>query len=109
MKLDATIVFAPARELVPAALQATVRGGTVVLAGIHMTDIPSLEYTRDLFLERDLRTVTANTRADGDALLRLAGRLRLTPEVTRYPFERLGDAVQDLREGRAMGSLVVCD
>lgn len=106
VKLDAAIVFAPAGELVPLALRATERGGTVVLAGIHMTDVPSLDYTRDLFLERDLRTVTANTRADGDAFLRLAERLHLTPQTTRYPFERLGDAVDDLRAGRAMGSLV---
>ncbi len=108
VKLDAAIVFAPAGELVPLALRATERGGTVVLAGIHMTDVPSLDYTRDLFLERDLRTVTANTRADGDAFLRLAERLHLTPQTTRYPFERLGDAVDDLRAGRAMGSLVAC-
>lgn len=108
VKLDAAIVFAPAGELVPLALRATERGGTVVLAGIHMTDLPPLDYTRDLFLERDLRTVTANTRADGDAFLRLAERLHLTPQVTRYPFERVGDAVDDLRSGRAMGSLVAC-
>lgn len=106
--LDAAIVFAPAGELVPRALRATERGGTVVLAGIHMTDVPSLDYTRDLFLERDLRTVTANTRADGDAFMRLAAHLHLTPEVTRYAFDRLGDAVEDLRAGRATGSLVIC-
>lgn len=107
VKLDAAIVFASAGELVPLALQATERGGTVVLAGIHMTRVPSLDYTRDLFLERDLRTVTANTRADGDALLLLAARLRVTPEITRYPFEQLRAAVDDLRTGRTTGSLVV--
>lgn len=105
--LDAAIVFAPAGELVPAALQATARGGTVVLAGIHMSDIPVLEYSRDLFNERDLRTVTANTRADGAALLRLAHTLHLVPSVTRYPFAEAETAVQDLRDGAASGSLVL--
>ena len=105
--LDAAIVFAPAGELVPVALEATDRGGTVVLAGIHMTTIPPLDYARDLFEERDLRTVTANTRADGAALLRLAERLRLAPSVTRYPIGAAGTAIADLRAGRSSGSLVL--
>jgi len=105
--LDAAIVFAPAGELVPVALEATDRGGTVVLAGIHMTTIPPLDYARDLFEERDLRTVTANTRADGSALLRLAERLRLAPSVTRYPLGAAGAAIADLRAGRGSGSLVL--
>lgn len=105
--LDAAIVFAPAGDLVPVALQATQRGGTVVLAGIHMTDIPALGYEQNLFLERDLRTVTANTRADGAAFLRLARTLQIVPTVTRYPFARAGDAVRDLRAGAASGSLVL--
>lgn len=105
--VDATIVFAPAGELVPIALQATRPGGTVVLAGIHMTTIPALDYARDLFRERDLRTVTANTRADGAAFLRLARNLRLTPAVTRYAFSDTGAAIADLRAGRAAGSLVI--
>lgn len=107
VRLDAAIVFAPAGELVPVALQATDRGGTVVLAGIHMSDVPAIDYQRDLFLERDLRTVTANTRADGAAFLRLARTLRLAPSVTRYPVSRTGDAVRDLRAGAASGSLVI--
>jgi propanol-preferring alcohol dehydrogenase len=105
--LDAAIVFAPAGELVPLALQATARGGTVVLAGIHMSDIPAMAYERNLFGERDLRTVMANTRADGTAFLRLAHTLRLTPAVSRYPFARASDAVNDLRAGAAPGSLVI--
>jgi len=105
--LDAAIVFAPAGELVPLALQATGRGGTVVLAGIHMSDIPAMEYTRNLFDERDLRTVTANTRADGAAFLRLAHALRLRPAVTTFPFDRTRDALDLLRAGGASGSLVV--
>jgi propanol-preferring alcohol dehydrogenase len=104
---DAAIVFAPAGELVPLALASTVQGGTVVLAGIHMSDIPAMTYGAHLFRERDLRTVTANTRADGDAFLRLASALSIAPEVTRYPFERADAAVQALRSGAASGSLVL--
>lgn len=105
--LDSAIVFAPAGELVPTALQATIRGGTVVLAGIHMSDIPAMDYAANLFDERDLRTVTANTRADGAAFLRLARTLDLAPTITRYPFDRASEAIADLRSGTASGSLVV--
>ncbi len=105
--VDAAIVFAPAGELVPLALQATQPGGTVVLAGIHMSDIPAMGYARNLFNERDLRTVTANTRADGAAFLRLAQALRISPTITRYAFSRTAEAVDDLRAGRARGSLVI--
>lgn len=105
--LDSAIVFAPAGELVPIALQATERGGTVVLAGIHMSDIPAMAYEENLFRERDLRTVTANTRADGAAFLRLAHNLRLTPAVTRFPFTGTRDALDRLRAGAVSGSLVV--
>ena len=104
---DAAIVFAPAGELVPLALASTVQGGTVVLAGIHMSDIPAMTYDDHLFRERDLRTVTANTRADGDAFLRLARSLSIAPEITRYPFDRADEAVDALRAGRASGSLVL--
>jgi propanol-preferring alcohol dehydrogenase len=104
---DAAIVFAPAGELVPLALASTVQGGTVVLAGIHMTDLPAMTYDAHLFRERDLRSVTANTRADGDAFLRLARALSISPEVTRYPFERADEALDALRSGAASGSLVL--
>ena len=105
--LDSAIVFAPAGELVPLALQATDRGGTVVLAGIHMTGIPAMDYRRNLFNERDLRTVTANTRADGAAFLRLATTLDLAPTITRYPLGEAAAAVHALRSGQASGSLVL--
>nr|WP_090709719.1 zinc-binding alcohol dehydrogenase family protein [Mycetocola miduiensis] len=105
--LDSAIVFAPAGELVPVALQATERGGTVVLAGIHMSDIPAMSYEANLFHERDLRTVTANTRADGAAFLRLARNLGLTPTVTRFPFTGARNALNQLRAGAVSGSLVV--
>jgi len=106
-EVDAAIVFAPAGEIVPQALAATAPGGTVVLAGIHLTDIPPLVYERSLFHERDLRSVTANTRADGDAFLALAAHLGLAPSVTTYPFPRLPEALTDLRTATSGGSLVV--
>jgi propanol-preferring alcohol dehydrogenase len=105
--LDAAIVFAPAGSLVPHALSAVDRGGTVVLAGIHMSDIPSLTYARHLFLERDLRTVTSNTRRDGTELLALADRLGVHARVTSYPFEHTDRALRDLAEGDVSGSLVI--
>ncbi|RFA06706.1 alcohol dehydrogenase [Subtercola boreus] len=105
--LDSAIIFAPAGEIVPQALAATKRGGTVVMAGIHMTDIPAMNYTDDLFNERDLRSVTANTRADGAAFLRIAHTLALAPDVTVYPFSQVDIALNDLRAGRAAGSLVI--
>jgi propanol-preferring alcohol dehydrogenase len=105
--LDSAIIFAPVGAIVPQALAATKRGGTVVTAGIHMSDIPAMNYDADLFDERDLRSVTANTRSDGDALLRLARNLDLIPEVTPYPFSKVGAALDDLRSGRASGSLVM--
>lgn len=105
--LDSAIVFAPAGGLVPVALQATASGGTVVLAGIEMSDLPPLNYTETLFRERDLRTVTANTREDGERFLALARNLRLRPTVTPVPFDGLADAIDDLRRGRVSGSLVL--
>ncbi|MBK4349043.1 zinc-dependent alcohol dehydrogenase family protein [Lacisediminihabitans sp. G11-30] len=105
--LDSAIIFAPAGPIVPQALAATKRGGTVVTAGIHMSDIPAMNYDHDLFNERDLRSVTANTRADGAAFLRIAHTLALVPEVTVYPFDKVDRALSDLRAGRASGSLVV--
>lgn len=106
-ELDSAIVFAPAGNLVPTALSALTRGGTAVLAGIHMSDIPAMAYQPHLFYEKDLRTVTANTRADGAALLRLASQLNIAPTVTRYDFDRVDAALDDLRAGRASGSLVI--
>lgn len=105
--LDAAIVFAPAGTLVPLALAATTRGGTVVLAGIHLSEIPALDYESSLFYERELRSVTANTRADGDAFLRVARQLPLIPTVTVYPFAEVDRALSDLRDGSASGSLVI--
>ena len=105
--LDSVIVFAPAGELVPRALESTIRGGTVVLAGIHMSQIPVMDYQSHLFLERDLRTVTSNTRADGDAFLRIARAIGIKPSITTYPFGRTDEALTDLRRGAFSGSAVV--
>lgn len=74
MRLDSAILFAPAGEVVPVALEALDHGGTLAIAGIHLSDVPVLDYQRHLFRER---TVTANTRADGEALLRMAAVLDL--------------------------------
>ncbi len=105
--LDAAIVFAPAGELVPVALRSVERGGTVVLAGIHMSPVPEMTYGEHLFLERDLRSVTSNTRRDGAELLRLAARLGVRPEVTTYPLAAADDALADLACGAVSGSAVL--
>ena len=105
--LDAAILFAPVGALVPVALEATKPGGTVVVAGIHLSDIPVLGYEKHLFHERDLRSVTSNTRADGQEFLRLAANLSLRPTVTTYGFGQVDAALDDLRAGRASGSLVI--
>ena len=105
--LDAAIVFAPAGELVPLALAALDRGGSVVLAGIHLTEIPSLDYATHLFLEKRLTTVTANTRADGEELLRLAASLSVRAHVTTYGFEEADRALDDLAHGRFAGVAVL--
>jgi alcohol dehydrogenase, propanol-preferring len=106
-RLDAAIVFAPAGELVPIALEALDRGGILALAGIHMSEIPPLDYERHLFYEREVRTVTANTRSDGEELLRLAGQIHIGVRTHRYQFRSADRALNDLSEGARSGSLVV--
>jgi propanol-preferring alcohol dehydrogenase len=96
VRADGAILFAPAGELVPAALARLEKGGTLVLAGIHMSPIPAMDYETCLFYERDVRSVTANTRADGRELLAEAARLSLRPHVTTYPLEAANRALQDL-------------
>jgi alcohol dehydrogenase, propanol-preferring len=105
--LDSAIVFAPAGELVPVALAALDQGGTLAVAGIHLSDIPELDYQRHLFRERTLTSVTSNTRADGEELLALAGRIGLRATVTPYPYERAADALQDLSHDRVSGAAVL--
>ncbi len=105
--LDAAILFAPAGELVPVALAALDRGGTLAVAGIHLTDIPVLNYERHLFQERSLRSVTANTRADGREFLAFAGAHRLAVTTTPYPLSRADEALADLAAGRVRGAAVL--
>ena len=105
--LDAAILFAPAGQLVPVALAALDRGGTLAVAGIHVTAIPPLDYQHHLFLERQLRSVTANTRADGEEFLALAARLRLTVTTTAYPLDEADAALADLAGDRVTGAAVL--
>jgi len=105
-ELDAAIIFAPVGALVPLALRAVARGGSVVCAGIHMSDIPSFPYA-DLWGERTLRSVANLTRHDGVEFLRLAPRIPIRTAVTVYPLARAADALDDLRHGRLTGAAVV--
>jgi propanol-preferring alcohol dehydrogenase len=105
-EIDAAIVFAPVGELVPAALRAVAKGGTVVCAGIHMSDIPSLPYEL-LWGERVLRSVANLTRDDGDRFMRLAPEVPVRTEVEPYPLERAGEALDRLRAGRVRGAAVL--
>ena len=105
--LDSAIIFAPVGEIVPAALRNLDRGGTLAIAGIHLSDIPSLNYSDDLFQERTLRSVTANTRGDAEEFLRLAERLRLRVTVTPYPLDAADQALADLAADRITGAAVL--
>ena len=105
--LDSAILFAPVGTLVPPALAALDRGGTLAVAGIYLTDIPSLNYDTHLFQERTLRSVTSNTRGDGEEFLRLAERLRLQVTVSPYPFDKADQAVADLAAERFTGAAVI--
>lgn len=104
--LDAAIIFAPAGDLVPAALRATAKGGTVVCAGIHMSDIPSFPYDI-LWGERTIRSVANLTRRDGDEFLALAPRVPVRTEVERFPLGRANAALSALRSGRVRGAAVL--
>ncbi len=104
--LDAAIIFAPVGDLVPAALRATDKGGVVVCAGIHMSDIPSFPY-EILWGERVVRSVANLTRRDGEEFLALAPDVPVTTEVTVYPLERVNEALDDLHNGRFNGAAVI--
>jgi alcohol dehydrogenase, propanol-preferring len=105
--LDSAILFAPVGDLVPVALRALDRGGTLAVAGIHLTDIPSLNYERELFQERTLRSVTANTREDGRDFLDFAASHRLQVSTTRYPMDKADVALADLAADRVTGAAVL--
>jgi alcohol dehydrogenase, propanol-preferring len=104
--LDAAILFAPAGELVPAALRAVGRGGTVVCAGIHMSDIPSFPY-RILWEERVVRSVANLTRKDGEEFLALAPKVPVRTEVEAFPLAEANDALARLRSGHVRGAAVL--
>jgi propanol-preferring alcohol dehydrogenase len=104
--LDAALIFAPAGPLVPAALRASAPGGTVVCAGIHMSDIPSFPYEL-LWGERSVRSVANLTRRDGEEFLALAPQVPVRTHVTEYPLAEAGRALDDLRAGRIVGAAVV--
>jgi alcohol dehydrogenase, propanol-preferring len=105
--LDAAILFAPAGALVPVALAALDRGGTLAVAGIHLTDIPALDYDEHLFQERQLRSVTANTRKDGEEFLDAAARFALQVTAVPYPLDRADEALRDLAHDRYTGAAVL--
>jgi propanol-preferring alcohol dehydrogenase len=105
--LDSAILFAPVGDLVPVATRALDRGGTLAIAGIHLTDIPPLHYADEMFGERSIRSVTANTRLDGEEFLRLAARLNLRPTVHPFAFDAADDALVALAEDRITGAAVL--
>jgi len=101
--LDAAVLFAPVGDLVPVALAALDRGGTLSIAGIYLTDVPPLRYADHLFLERQVRSVTANTRADGEEFLALADRLGLQVTTRTFPLAAADAALTALKEGQITG------
>ncbi|HEV8529583.1 MAG TPA: zinc-binding alcohol dehydrogenase family protein [Actinomycetes bacterium] len=105
--LDAAILFAPVGDLVPVALSGLDRGGTLAIAGIHLTDIPVLSYERHVFYERSMRSVTANTRHDGEEFLAIAAKVGLRVTVTPYPLSEADRALNDLRADRVRGAAVL--
>ena len=105
-ELDAALIFAPAGELVPAALRATAKGGVVVCGGIHMSDIPSFPYEL-LWGERVLRSVANLTRADGEQFLELAPKVPVRTQVETHPLENAGEALERVRAGALRGAAVV--
>jgi propanol-preferring alcohol dehydrogenase len=105
--LDAAVLFAPVGDLVPVAMRALDRGGTLSIAGIHLSDIPVLSYDDHVFQERALTSTTANTRRDGEELLALATKVPLRVETTAYPLERADEALRDLAHDRVTGAAVL--
>ena len=106
-KLHGAILFAPAGELVPPALRALEKGGTLAIAGIHLSPIPTLDYDRELFNERILRSVTANTKQDGLDLLREAAAIPIRSHTERYRLEDANVALQALKAGEIKGAGVL--
>jgi len=107
VKVDSAIIFAPAGELVPPALEKLEKGGTLALAGIYMTPIPRMDYERCVFYERDIHSVTCNTRDDGRNLLAEAAEIPIRPHTTEYPLAEANRALQDLNSDQINGTGVL--
>jgi alcohol dehydrogenase, propanol-preferring len=105
--LDAAILFAPAGDLVAPALQSLDRGGVVAIAGIHLSTMPPLDYDRDLFYEREIRSVTANTRADGEEFLKIAGEIPIRSHTVGMPLEEANRALAMLKHDELRGAAVL--
>ncbi|WBO68606.1 zinc-binding alcohol dehydrogenase family protein [Streptomyces camelliae] len=105
--LDGAILFAPAGELVPVALRALDRGGVLAVAGIHLSDVPVLHYSSELFYEKELRSVTSNTRDNGRDFLALAARYGVRATTHPYPLSEAPRALTDLKAGRFDGAAVL--
>jgi propanol-preferring alcohol dehydrogenase len=106
-RLDGAILFAPVGDLVPVAMRALDRGGTLAIAGIYLSDIPRINYADELFEERQVRSVTANTRRDGEEFLTLAARFGIRPTTVAYPMASAPAALVDLAHGRFSGAAVL--
>ncbi len=107
VQVDSAIIFAPVGDLVPAALQSLDKGGTLALAGIYMTDIPRMQYDDHLFYEKNLRSVTANTRTDGEELLNEAAKIPIRPRVQEFDLEEANRALYLLKQDRITGTGVL--
>src|ERR1700689_2653444 len=105
--LDSAILFAPVGDLVPVAMRALDRGGVLAVAGIHLTDVPALNYENELFYEKELRSVTSNTRQDGLEFLALAIEYQVRATTHVYPMSRAQQALQDLKAGAFDGAAVL--
>ncbi len=105
--LDASILFAPAGDLVPTAMRALDRGGVLAIAGIYLTPIPPLDYERDLFYEREIRSVTANTRADGAEFFAIAGEIPIRTQTVGMPLEDANRALEMLKHDELRGAAVL--
>jgi len=105
--LDAAILFAPSGDVVTPALAALGRGGVLAIAGIHLSSIPALEYQRDLFYEREIRSVTANTRADGEEFLRIAGEIPIKTHTVPMRLEEANQALTMLKHDQLRGAAVL--
>jgi len=104
---DSAIIFAPAGELVPKALEHLRKGGALAVAGIYMSDIPQMDYENHLFYEKNIHSVTANTRQDGMEFLQIAAEIPIRPEVRIFPLREANQALLSLKKNKMDGSGVL--